>query len=209
MAQFRGRSAQVKLSGSGIAATGLATTDVGGLHTVYQVTDATKQAWDPRAAVVVKVNGSAEPASAYTLDRLYGRVTFAAPLTGADVVTVDATYLPMTVVAACHEYDYNLTATNVDATTFESNGWMEREQVLGDVQGTAGRFYQVDNLFIDALQAGSVCVLELRESNVTAGGRIRCLFTKSEVKASAAALVDETITFEGTSDADGRAVSFP
>ena len=207
MAQNAGRNAQVQLSGSGVSTTGEATTDVGGLHTVYQITNAAHQVLDPTATVTVKVNGSATGA-AYTLDRLYGRVTFASALLGTDVVTIDATYLPMAVVASCHDFDYTVSATNADATTFDSGGWMEREQVLGDVQGTVGRFYNVDRLFIDALQAGTSAVLELREDSANPGARIRCLFSKSEVKATPATLVDETITFEGAADADGHAVSF-
>lgn len=207
MAQYAGRNAQVKLSGSGVGTTGEATTDVGGTHLVYQITNAAHQILDPTAAVTVKKNGTAVT-SGFTVDRLYGRVTFASALLGTDVVTVDATYLPMAVVAACHDFDYTISGQTIDATTFDSAGWTEREQGLGDVQGTVGRFYQVDNLFIDALQAGTSVVLELRESSAVAGARIRCLFSKSEVKGAVASLVDETLTFEGSADADGRAASF-
>lgn len=210
MAALSGRSAQVKLSGAGVVSTGEACTDVGGLHTTYQVTNTAHQVLDPQAAVTVKKNGTAQSAALYTLDRLYGRATFLSPLLGSDTVTMDVTYLPMAVVAACHDFDYTVSGTNADATTFDSAGWTERVPVMGDVQGTLGRFYQADEIFMTAINSSSgVALVELREASANAGARIWALFSKSEVKASAAALVDESITFEGAADANGRAVSFP
>jgi len=210
VAALPGRSAQVKLSGAGVATTGEATTDVGGLHTTYQITNTAHQVLDPQAAVTVKKNGAAQSASLYTLDRLFGRVTFLSALLGSDTVTIDATYLPMAVVAACHDFDYSITSTNADATTFDSAGWTERVPVLGDVQGTLDRFWQADELFMAAINGLSgVAMLELRENSANAGARIWCLFSKSEVKASPSSLIDEAVAFEGAADANGRAVSTP
>lgn len=208
MARFAGKYCNVKLSGTGISTTGEATTDVGGLHTTYQITNAAHRVLDPRLAVTVKKNGAAQSAALYTVDRLFGRVTFLAALLGTDVVTIDATYLPLTTVAGAMGAELSVNQATIDATTFASLGDTERAYGLRDANGTVDRFFQADKLFYTALQAGTVMVVEFWRNQTSVDWRAWAIFTKQDDKAQVTSLVGETITFESTSDADGRSVSF-
>ena len=208
MARFPGKYANVKLSGVGVASAGEATTDVGGLHTTYQVSAAAHQVLDPTAAITVYKNGVAEPAANYTLDRLFGRVTFKAALLGTDVVTMDVKYLPMTSVAEAHGASLSHSKQTLDATTFASNGWTERESGLQDASGSIDRFYQADDLFFDALTAGSVLVVEFWRDQVNVSWRAWALMDKVDTKAGVADLIGQSIGWAGTTDADGRSVSY-
>ena len=208
MARFAGKYCNVKLSGTAVPTTGEATTDVGGLHTTYQITNAAHQVLDPQAAVTVKKNGVAQAATLYTMDRLFGRATFLAPLLGTDVVTIDASYLPMTTVAGAMGAELSVNQATIDSTTFASLGDTERTYGLRDANGTVDRFYQADHLFYTALEAATVMVVEFWRNQTTVDWRAWALFTKQDEKAQVTSLVGETITFESTKDADGRSVSF-
>jgi hypothetical protein len=208
MARFAGKYCNVKASGTGVATTGEATTDVGGVHTTYQITNAAHQVLDPQAAVTVKKNGVTQAAALYTVDRLFGRVTFLSALLGTDVVTIDATYLPMTSVAQAKAAEISVNKATMDATTFASLGDTERAHGLRDANGSVDRFTQMDHLFFTALQAGSVIVVEFWRNQTTVDWRAWALFTKDDHKAQVTDLVGETVSFETTRDADGRSVSF-
>ena len=208
MARFAGKYCNVKLSGTGISTTGEATTDVGGLHTTYQITNAAHQVLDPQAAVTVKKNAVTQSAALYTVDRLFGRVTFHSALVGTDVVTIDASYLPMTSVAEANGAELSVNQATIDATTFASLGDTERTYGLRDANGSVDRFFQTDKLFYTALAAGTVMVVEFWRNQTTVDWRAWALFTKQDDKASVTTLIGETITFESTTDADGRSVSF-
>lgn len=208
MARFSGAYCNVKLSGTAVPTTGEATTDVGGLHTTYQITNAAHQVLDRTAAVTVKKNGVAQSAALYTVDRLFGRVTFGSALLGTDTVTIDASYLPMTSVAAAMGAEISVNKATIDATTFASLGDTERAHGLRDANGTVERFTQLDHLFSAPLAAGTVMVVEFWRNQTTVDWRAWAEFTKVDHKASVTTLVGETVSFESTADADGRSVSF-
>lgn len=203
---YRGKFANVKVGGTPIAATGLATTDAGD-HKTYTLTDPTRAVLTRTGAVTVYVNGTPTGA-AYTLDRLFGRIVFAVALLGTDVVTVDASYTPMTSIAEAHDYAINVTGMDADKTTFASAGWTERSMVRHDAAGTISRFYQADSLFTDLLTNASVVVVEHWRDAATVDSRAWAIFDKDDVKASVGSLVDETYSWLGAADADGRSVSF-
>lgn len=75
------------------AFTGEATTTAD--NTTYTIANAAKRLWDNTAPVTVYVNGVAvDPGvTPYTVSRLDGTITFAAPLAPGDVVTVSGSYL--------------------------------------------------------------------------------------------------------------------
>src|SRR6185312_4623337 len=209
MSRFAGKYCNVKLSGTGVLTVGMATTDIGGPHTTYQTFGSgIARVFDPQASVTVKKNAVAQSPSLYTVDRLFGRVTFGSALLGTDVVTIDATVLPMTTVAGANGAEVSVNNTPIDATTFASAGDMERAYGLRDSNGTVDRFFQADALFLTGLQAGTVMVVEFWRNATTVDWRSWALFNKSDNKAAVADLVGETVTFVSTKDADGRSVSF-
>ena len=168
--------------------TGEATTG-DGAHKVYQVTNAAHRVLSRTATITVKVDGVAADADTYTLDRLAGKVTFAA--------------------AQARSYEYELAASNLDATTFVNDGWTARAQGQRDVSGSVGAFMDTsDPLFRDALLNGTVMVLAFYP-DVSAAASLLCWAVLAKVNDASAvdALVTEDVDFEGTADADGRVVS--
>jgi hypothetical protein len=208
MTTFAGQFCNVKASGVAVSTTGEATTDVGGLHTTYQITNAAHQVLDRAVAVTVKKNGATQSPTLYTLDRLFGRVTFLSALVGTDVVTIDGSYLPMTTVAEATGAQMTHSQNPLDSTTFASAGWIERSAGLQDAQGTVDRFYADDALFYTVLAAGTVMVVEFWRDATHVDWRAWALFQKMDGKASPTTIVGESVTWSGTPDADGRVVSY-
>lgn len=208
MSRFAGKYANVKASGAGVVSNGEATTDVGGLHTTYQITNAAHQVLDPQATITVKKNGTAQASTLYSLDRLFGRAMFFTPLLGTDTVTMDVTYLPMTTVAGARGAELSVNQMPIDATTFASLGNTERTWGLRDANGTVDRITQMDGVFFTALEAGTPMVVEFWRNQTTVDWRAWALFTKQDFKATVTDLVGETISWESKPDANDRSVSF-
>jgi hypothetical protein len=104
--------------------------------TVFQITSAAKRILDPSVAVVVNVDadgaGGGSPAVAaadtYTVDYLFGKITFASALAAAATVTVTGAYLTPVDVAEAKQIDLELEAEMLDASTFtaSSDGYKRR-----------------------------------------------------------------------------------
>jgi hypothetical protein len=206
-----GAHAQVYASGTPVVHNGQNLADIdSGAYLKYQITTAAHQVLDPKAAITVYKNGVIQSPALYTLNRLYGTVTFASALLNTDVVSADITYLPMTAVAGANSAEGSFSRAALDMTTFASQGNTERVGGLGDASGTVGRFYQADQLFVNAVDAGSVLVVAYwsNTANAAPDWRVWALFNKADIKADPASLIGETAGWVGTTDADGRQVSF-
>jgi len=206
MTAIAGRKAAVKVSGAPVAFTGEATTKLVA-NTVYQITNAAKQTWDRALPITVKKDGVSQAATLYTLNRLTGTVTFLADIGGAPVVTVDGSYLPLSLAAEAKQFNYDILAQLLEDSQFGDTD-VTRVQGLQDVQGTIGRWYSVDTYFGDALVAGVPVVIEFA-SNSAAGfdRRVWALLDKDGMNAAIAGLIDESVHFNGSPDADGRVLS--
>ena len=200
-----GRRAQVKVSGAAVTFTTEATTTVTA-NTVYQITDATKRVWDPTAAITVYKDAVSQSPTLYTINRLTGTITFTADQ-GASVITVSGSYLPLSLAAEAKEYSYDRTAQMLEDNAFGDSD-VTRVMGLQDVSGTIGRWWSVDTYFTDALLAGNPVVIEFWSDSTLAFDR-RCwaLLEKDEMKAAIEGLIEESVTFNGTPDADGRILS--
>lgn len=206
MTATAGRKAQVKVSGAPVVFTGEATTKLVA-NTVYQVTNAVKQTWDRAVAITVKKDGVAQAAALYTLNRLTGTVTFLADIGGAPVVTVDGSYLPLSLAAEAKQFNYDLIAQQLEDNQFGDTD-VTRVQGLQDVQGTIGRWYSVDTYFGDALVAGVPVVIEFSSNSAGAfDRRLWADINKDGMMAAIAGLIDESVSFVGSPDADGRILS--
>jgi hypothetical protein len=114
----KGNAATVYVGGTPATITGQATTDVGGTHTVYQITDAAKRVLDPATAVVVLSNGSPiADTSLYVLDYLTGKATFALSR-GAETITITAKYVPLLQVAKARALDIEPNPDTADVAVF-------------------------------------------------------------------------------------------
>jgi hypothetical protein len=208
-ATIAGKRALIKVSGAATAFTAEATT-MSGVNTVYQITDATKRILDRTATITVK-DGGVPTVEAYTLDRLRGKVTFGSAV--ARVITIDGSYLPMSTAAKCRAFGFTISAANLDDSDFESvqasGGFISRRQGLLDVSGTLGRRWTTDTYFSDALTAGVPVVIEffLDYTSTTPHLCVWALLDKDGAQAAVDGLVEEDVEFQGTTDADGRAVS--
>jgi hypothetical protein len=207
---FPGYGAQVFASGTKVNSPGISMSNIdSGLWKKYQSSTLNRQTWDPFAAITVYVDGVAQPASAYVLNRLFGSVTFNTALTSGNVVTADIYKLPMTAVAAATAVDFSAVLGVADATTFASAGWTEREGTLFDSSGSISRFTQMDGLFLTAVQNGSLLMVEYFSvaSNAQPDWRAWALFNKDEFKGDPASLQTSMASWVGTTDADGRQVA--
>ncbi len=206
MASTAGKHALVKVSGVAIAFVDEAFTDSGD-HKTYQITSATKRVWDPLIAIAVKVGGVLT-AEVYTVDRLRGRIIFANIDAGRGAVTVSGSYLPLSTAIRAKAYAWSLMQTLLDDTDFEDTGFITRNTGLHDVSGTIGRWKSTDTYFADTLVAGLPVVIEFfLAASGTADLVVWALLDKDDVKSAVAGLVEEDISFQGTTDADFRVAS--
>lgn len=203
--------AQVKVSGAPVVATGEATTSLGGGQ--YQVTNAAKRILDPSAAVVVKDAGTPVGATLWSVDRLFGVVTFSG-YTPSGAVTVDASYVPVGAVGECTGVSISAKADLVDVSVLESQAH-KRQAALVDVEGSLERLaLPLDDL--DGVTAGTQSLdgwmkagtPRLLDVLFATGARFRAwvLFGGYDVQGEVAGVVTVSVKFSGA--AQGAGASF-
>ncbi len=140
---FAGYPTTVKAGGPSTVITAEVMTEVTeGL--VYQITDTAKRILDPSVAVVVNVDadggGGGAPAVAtatgYTVDYLFGKITFDAALATDATVTVTGAYLTPVSVAEAKEVDLNFVRTLAETTAFAAAGYKTRIATHKDFSGS-------------------------------------------------------------------------
>src|SRR4051812_23593935 len=124
----------VKLSGSGLSMTAEATTGTGNIS--YQITNTAKRVLDRAAAITVK-DGGVTTVESYTVDRLQGKILFGS--TAVRVITVDATYLPMTTIAEAKEFSFQTKNGMLEDTAFLDTD-VTRIQNENDCSGSVGEW---------------------------------------------------------------------
>ena len=85
---------------------------------VYHVTDATQKVLDPDTAIVVSDGGGVVAATAYTIDYMFGVITFDNAPSGT--VTIAGKYLPLWAVATARGYEINDETELPDTTVFHA-----------------------------------------------------------------------------------------
>jgi hypothetical protein len=160
---YVGYKAVLKISGTAIATTAEAMTLVSGL--VYKITDATKNCWSRNVAVTV-YDGAVEvdAADIKRIDYLFGIVEFVSGYTVTGAITVDCSYLPLTVVAGRTGYSLTQTANvpeSSDLVTVQANnGWKEYFSGRKTVSLTLDGNYDTTSGFFDLLVGDTVYVVE-------------------------------------------------
>jgi hypothetical protein len=141
MALTSGRT--IKVGGTSTAFSAEPTTKVTA-NTVYQITDATKRVLDPSIAVLVEVDAdgagaggyATASASSYTIDYLFGTITFLADQGASALVRVSGNYLPMVALAKVTDSKVSVARDAPDATTMDSGSYRNKAPTLIDVQGS-------------------------------------------------------------------------
>lgn len=206
-----GRKARLRVSGPPAAFSAEATTPDASL-TRFRIADAGKGVWARTEPVEVRraVGGGAletVPASEYTLDRLSGTVRFHAAQPAGTTVEVSGSYLTLSVAAEAKEFSYTLNGSNTEASRF-GDAYTRRAQALRDVTGSLSQWTAAERYFEDALTSGEPVVLEFySDADAAPDLRVWARVGSSEMKAAVDGLLETTVEWEGTPDADGRTVS--
>lgn len=117
MAAVAGYNSSVKIGGTSTSMTGEACTTTGSdPNKISQVTNTAKRCLDPSVAVTVYDNGVAVSSANYTVNYLFGKITFSVAVTGP--VTIDASYIPLYTVTLAKELSLQVYATMLDVSVF-------------------------------------------------------------------------------------------
>lgn len=109
--------------------------------------------------------------------------------------------------AQAYEYTMTVEADNQEATPFKQE-FVQRVQGLKDVSASISRYFVTDDKFFDQVTAGTHCVLEFYlDYSGAAFCRMWALIASDEVSAAADSVIEESIDFEGVTDANGRSVA--
>jgi hypothetical protein len=176
----------------------------------YQITNTARRVWDRTATITVFIGGTpmaANGADPWTLDRLRGKIIFT--ITQArGAVTATGTYLPMAALVKAKSFMYDITRPVLDDTGF-GDTW--RTHIAGqvfDIRGSLGRWYQAsyelrDPIINDAVYVLAFMIPDLTTPELLVWARIK----QFALQVANDTLFDESVEWEGTTDADGRAAS--
>jgi hypothetical protein len=107
---------------------------------IYQVTDAAKRVLDPDTAIVVKDDGVEVAAGSYTVNYMFGKITFAAAYTPTTPITIfSGKYLPRLEIGVAKEYSIDDETELPDTTVFSSSPVEQCIPTTRDVTGTLRR----------------------------------------------------------------------
>lgn len=146
-----------------------------------------------------------EAAADYTLNRLEGKVTYAAADTR--VIYISGNYLPLAEMAAGKEFTLTLSGNNEDTTVFGKN-FICRTQTLKDVTMSISGFYLTDDLK-DYIDDDEIVIVELyinRDS--TWHAKLWSRMSSEEISGGVDGVLEEAIELEGTNDEDGNTIVF-
>jgi hypothetical protein len=172
----------LKMGGTSTAFTQEATTKLTA-NTVYQITDSTKRIWDPAVALNVEVDpdgGGASPfatvnPSLYTVDYMFGTVTFASDQGASAVCRVSGNFIPTVAIIEAKETSLDDMNDLLETTVFGTS-WKTRIQGMSDASGefmTLAKL-KTDNdpgagvkILRDLLRAGTPVLLEYKPGGGT------------------------------------------
>lgn len=130
---LKGHATTLKISGTAVAVTGEATTSLGSSR--WQVTSTARRIMDPSVAVVVKDGGTPVSSALYSLDYLFGIVTFSG-YTPSGAVTFDFSYLPVQTITEVRNFSFSFGGDLQDVTTYDSAGAKQKLAALIDGSGS-------------------------------------------------------------------------
>jgi hypothetical protein len=211
-------NSSVRVNGTSTSFSNEATTKLTA-NTRYQITADAKRLIDPAVSVTVEVDAdgggaggyvTADP-STYTLDRLFGIVTFAADQGASALVRVSGNYLPVLTLAEVAEYQFKASADTLDKTAFGDTA-KTKQPGLKDISGSlklhslisydhdpGGGTKRLSDLF----DAGTPVLLEISRG----GKRFRAwiVLESHEAPGSVADLLETNLNFTGAARGEGAA----
>lgn len=192
---LKGYLALVKVASTPIAFTDEATSTSD--NQTYTITNATKVLWDLDTAVVVE-DATVPTTEAYTLSRLTGTITFDSVDAGR-VITVTGAYVATTTIAEAKSFSFSGASDALDTTKFQDTF---KEFKVGNVTATAeiGRFLELDDLFVDMLLDGERKIIEYYPNSGLDPIMFYGVANSRSVDAPQAGLIDETISFNVTTE---------
>jgi hypothetical protein len=206
MAASPGYRAKVKVTAAPVAHTAeaLANADSGAWR-VYQITNTARRILWLAGGLTVKVGGVTQSPALYTVDALFGKITFLTPLGSSDVVTADTHYLPTVEIAAAKGLTLKVNANPVDTTAFGDRGEKSRIATLLDakldleqVEGTSHEFTTGISFDTKVMGRGVMVVEFLPDSTRHEIFRAFVLIDSAETKAVVAAIAEGAISFVST-----------
>lgn len=164
MSKVAGYNAALYVTGTSTPMTDEACTEVSG--TVFQITATARRILDHDVAIVVKANTVVQSGN-YTVDTLFGIVTFTDGSHTGETITVTASYLPRHQVAAVRTVSLSITWATGDGTTTGQNGQdlvLTQKQVsvqFDAIQALDEAIHTTVSLD-DIVDAGAAIVLEVQ-----------------------------------------------
>lgn len=134
-----GYAATIKAGGPSTAATQMATTKLVA-NTVYQITDASRRILDPKVAIVVEVDAdgggaggfATAAADTYTVDYLFGKITFNVDQGVDAIVVVTGNYISPVTISEAKSASVDLEAQIEDVTSYPacSDGYKRKQATV-------------------------------------------------------------------------------
>ena len=189
-----GKDVIIKISGEGVAATGLETITTD--NKTYQIADELKQVIALNTLITVYDNG-VETTEKYKVHRLTGTIEFETEKERD--ITIDCTYLPLTKVAEAHVVSYT---EAVDLHEVPRFGDTHKRRIPGlkYASGSLSHWDILDSTFDNALVSGKPVVIELKPS---AQGKTKRLFVLLESTEMALAIDnphEQSVSFISTDE---------
>ncbi len=185
----------------------------------YQLNTDAKRLLDPAVAVVVEVDAdgggggayAVAPVGTYSVNYLFGIITFLADQGASALVRVSGSYLPAIDLAGVTSWNFTATRDALDVTTTNIE---DRARQLG-LKDISGSLAMIETALFDHDSGGGELILKdsidealplLFERDV-GGRRFRAwvLLESTEDSAGVADIFNTTINFTGAAQADGGA----
>jgi hypothetical protein len=173
MTAAAGFSTSLQIASASTAMTNEATTMAGGttvLHSQFQITNAAKRAVDPTATVLVEIDTSGTgssyvTATGYTLDYLYGRVTFPTDQGASTLVRVSGAYMNRLPFLLANSVSLSCMRDLVESTAFAAGAGSAAKTRIADLEDCSVEIGHLSSVFDDV---GAGLKLEtLRAANTT------------------------------------------
>lgn len=143
---------------------------VGSSYIEYQIDSSAKRVWNRQSSATptILTDGSSVSASNYSLNYLFGKVTFDSAKTSTTTVTVSGEYLPVSSserVSRCSDHTLTREVDLLDQTGYaeaqDSSGHRDRVTGVKDSNVSLTRFEDTTNDFYDDLKDGSAVLIEI------------------------------------------------
>lgn len=204
-----GYQSSLKAAGAPVPVVDEATTSLS--STVFQITATARRIMDPRTAITVKANGVTVAPANYTLDRMFGKVTFLAPPAAPVVVTYS--FIPVATVLGVNNSSASFTRDLGDVTEY-GNTSKKKQALLLDVSGNFSTYDPLQDLDLIAVgrqtlasrwAAGEVFLLEISYGNGAFIIRMWVVTESGEISAAVDGLVESSWNYQTTTPAENVA----